>query len=137
MTGRDKLQLCYELAFFPPRLNHFWARVKSGEITATPDVVELLDTALQLHQALPESGYASQRALRRLACYQADARAFNMPGFLRNIRAYLGCPTFHPRPVPGNLVRDVGLPALSHHPSLITPTAFPAFQEASWVDAGI
>ena len=117
MTGRDKLQICYELAFFPPRLNNLWARVKSGEVTATPDVVEMLDIALQLHQALPESGYASQRALRRLASYQADARAFNMPRFLRNVRTTLGCPPLPPGPVPGHLVRDIGLPALSHHPS--------------------
>lgn len=65
-----------------------------------------------------KGGYASQRALRRLACYQADARAFNMPRFLRNIRATLGCPPFLPGPVPGNLVRDIGLPALSHHPAM-------------------
>ena len=121
MTGRDKLQLCYELAFFPPRLNNFWARVKSGEVTATAEVVELLDIALRLHQVLPEGGYASQRALRRLACYQADARAFNMPRFLRNIRTSLGCPPFLPGPVPGNLVRDIGLPALSHHPASEQP----------------
>ncbi len=118
MTGREKLQLCYELAFFPPRLNAFWRRVKSGELTATAEVVELLDTALLLHQALPETGYASQRALKRLACYQAEARAFGMPRFLRNVRRHLGCPPFQARALPGRLVRDIGLPALSHHPRM-------------------
>ncbi len=117
MNSREKLQYCYELAFYPPRLNEFWGKVKRGEITATAETVEMLDTALLLHQALPESGYASQRALKRLACYQADARAFGMPRFIRNIRNHLACPSFKKHLIPGSLVRDIGLPALSHHPS--------------------
>lgn len=72
--------------------------------------IDLIDTALLLHQALPESGYASQRALRRLAKYQADARAFGLPLFLRNIRRHLAGREFEPIPMPPGLVRDIGLP---------------------------
>lgn len=111
MTPREKLQLSYELAFHPPRLNQMWNRVKKG---APPEgIKELLDTALLLHQALPESGYASQRALQRLALYQAKSRAFGMVRFLKNIRSTLGCGELEQHVVPGNLVRDIGLPPLS------------------------
>jgi hypothetical protein len=107
MTPREKLQLSYEIAFFPPRLNELWARIRAGTIENTEETAELLDTALLLHQALPESGYPSQRALARLAQYQARARAFGMVGFLRSIRSKLG----RTKPVvPGKLVRDIGLP---------------------------
>ena len=110
MTPREKLQLSYEIAFFPPRLNELWARIRTGAIENTGETAELLDTALLLHQALPESGYPSQRALERLAQYQARARAFGMVRFLRSIRVKLG----HTKPispvVPGNLVRNIGLP---------------------------
>jgi len=115
VNSREKLQLCYELAFYPPRLNEFWGKVKRGEITATSETVEMLDTALLLHQALPESGYASQRALKRLACYQADARAFGMPRFIRNIRKHLACPSFKQRLIPGKLVRDIGMDSCCFH----------------------
>jgi len=71
MTPREKLQLSYEITFFPPRLNELWARIRAGTIENNEETAELLDTALLLHQALPESGYPSQRALARLAQYQA------------------------------------------------------------------
>lgn len=110
MTPRDKLQLSYELAFHPPRLNQIWRQIKNGE---RPDgIEELLDTALLLHQALPESGYASQRALQRLALYQAKSRAFGMVTFLSNIRKKLGRAPLAQHVVPGHLVRDIGLPPL-------------------------
>jgi hypothetical protein len=70
----------------------------------------LLDEAMMLHQALPETGYSSQRALQRLALYQAKARAFGMVAFLRNIRSAIGCGEIQSHTVPGHLVRDVGLP---------------------------
>jgi hypothetical protein len=108
MTPREKLQYSYELAFHPPRLNEAWQRIKregGGE-----NIKELLDTALLLHQALPETGYASQRALQRLAIYQAKSRAFGMVAFLKNIRTALGCEALDAHVVPGNLVRDIGLP---------------------------
>jgi hypothetical protein len=113
MTPRQKLQFCYELAFFPPRLNEVWQRLKRGEDIA--DIRELLDTALLLHQALPERGFASQRALERLALYQAKSRAFGMVTFLQNLRAFLGCPPLDTHVVPPHLVRDIGLPPLSRH----------------------
>ena len=70
----------------------------------------LLDKALMLHQALPEKGYASQRALQRLALYQAKSRAYGMVTFLKNVRAVIGCDDIETNTVPGNLVRDIGLP---------------------------
>lgn len=108
MTPREKLQYSYELAFYPPRLNAVWQRIKKGE--EEENIKELLDTALLLHQALPETGFASQRALQRLAVYQAKSRAFGMVAFIRNIRSTLGCHEIEQQVVPGNLVRDIGLP---------------------------
>jgi hypothetical protein len=110
MTERDKLQLSYELAFFPPRLNELWSRIRIGILTNREEVGQLLDTALLLHQALPDRGYGSQRALARLAQYQAHARAFGMVGFLRSIRRSLGRDNPVGSVVPGHLVRDIGLP---------------------------
>ena len=86
MTPREKLQYCYELAFYPPRLQCLWYQLKAGTLPTSPELKEDLDTALLLHQALPETGYASQRALDRLALYQARARAFGTVRFLRNVR---------------------------------------------------
>ena len=110
MTEREKLQLSYELAFFPPRLNEVWTRIRKGTLTNRDVAAELLDTALLLHQALPEKGYGSQRALARLAQYQAQARAFGMVGFLRSIRRQLGRDKMPTSVMPGHLVRDIGLP---------------------------
>jgi len=118
MTPRERLQYSYELAFYPPRLNEVWHRIKSGEAEAAGRLAmlgELLDTALTLHLALPESGYASQRALNRLAACQAKARAFGTVRFLRNIRDHLGRPPLTRSQVPAHLVRDIGLPPFSHH----------------------
>ena len=119
MTEREKLQLSYELAFHPPRLNEAWYRIKNGQVENPEELGELLDTALLLHQALPEDGYASQRALTRLALYQAQAHAFGTVRFLRNLRRKLGRPALRTRVVPGHLVRDIGLPPFSH--GLATP----------------
>ncbi len=112
MTARETLQYCYELAFFPPRLNQLWQAIKRREV-CKDSLRPLLDKAFLLHQALPENGYASQRALQRLALYQAKARAFGMVTFLRNIRASLGCEELVARTVPGNMVRDIGLPEIN------------------------
>ncbi len=111
MMTREKLQSCYELAFYPPRLDEAWQRIKHGRSENIAELGDLLDTALLLHQALPESGFASQRALNRLALYQAKARAFGTVRFLKNIRQRLGRPPLTQTEVPGNLVRDLGLPA--------------------------
>ncbi len=111
MTPREKLQYCYELAFYPPRLNSVWQQIKTGD--EVEGIRELLDTALLLHQALPETGYASQRALQRLALYQAKSRAFGMVAFLNSIRSVLGSKPLEAHVVPGHLVRDIGLPPFS------------------------
>lgn len=118
MTAREELQYCYELAFYPPRLHELWGQIKRGE-KGVAEVAPLLDKALMLHQALPEYGYASQRALQRLAIYQARSRAFKMVTFIKNIRRYIGCDELHINEVPANLVRDIGLPAFSRPPMKI------------------
>ena len=117
MTPREKLQYCYELAFYPPRLQGLWYQVKAGAQPASPELKELLDTALLLHQALPERGYSSQRALDRLALYQARARAFGNVRFLRNVRRVLGYAPLTLHEVPAHLVRDIGLPELARRRS--------------------
>ena len=113
MTEREKLQLCYELAFFPPRLNEAWERIRRNAALDADELGELLDTALLLHQALPENGFSSQRALSRLAMYQARARAFGMVGFIRRLRQRLKRQPLTAHEVPGHLVRDIGLPPLA------------------------
>ena len=119
MTARARLQFAYELAFYPPRLNEVWRRIAGKPAEAGAELGESLDQAWLLHQALPERGYASQRALNRLAHYQATARAFGMVTCLRNIRRYLGRPAIDTHVVPAGMVRDIGLPPLQrqrHHP---------------------
>jgi hypothetical protein len=113
MTPRERLQTAYELAFYPPRLHRAWRQLQKNPSDSKGELGELLDQAWLLHQALPEHGYASQRALNRLALYQAKARAFGMVTFLANIRKYCSRPEISTRVVPGNLVRDIGLPPLS------------------------
>ncbi|MEI8292873.1 MAG: hypothetical protein WCG66_02670 [bacterium] len=113
MTPRERLQTAYELAFYPPRLHRAWHQLQKNPSDSTGELGELLDQAWLLHQALPEQGYASQRALNRLALYQAKARAFGMVTFLANIRKHCSRPEITTRIVPGHLVRDIGLPPLS------------------------
>ena len=115
MTPRSQIEYAYRLAFYPPELNRFWRAMKKGAPSDPIECAKLLDLALLLHQALPESGYASQRALNRLALYQAKARAFGTVAFLRNIRRKFGLseqPSANT--VPGYLVRDIALPPLRH-----------------------
>ena len=111
MTPRENLQLAYELAFFPPRLDGLWSRLRGGG-TLSEDEIKALDTAALLHLALPEN-YSSQRALERLATYQAKSRAYGNPAFIRNIRKHLGRPTLFETAVPSRLVRDIALPPLA------------------------
>jgi len=120
MTAREELQYCYELAFYPPRLNQVWRQIKRKD-KCRDDLKSLLNKALILHQALPEKGFASQRALQRLALHQAKSRAFGMVTFLQNIRAALGCSAIEHKTVPGHLVRDIGLPEFSHRQSRLLP----------------
>ncbi len=111
VTPREKCQLAYELAFFPPKIHHVWNAVKRGNL-AEPDLwAEVVDMAISLHLALPESGYASPTALHRLAHYQATSRAYAMPRCLYNLRKAMNIPGNPPTgSVPGALVRDIGLP---------------------------
>jgi hypothetical protein len=97
-------------------LNEVWRRLAKQPAEGGGELGELLDQAWLLHQALPERGYASQRALNRLALYQAKSRAFGMVTFLRNIRRYLGRPPIDIHVVPGSMVRDIGLPPLRRDP---------------------
>jgi hypothetical protein len=113
MTSRERLQYSYELAFYPPRLNEVWYQIKNDAVADLEELGEALDIALQLHGSLPSDGYASQRALNRLALYQAKSRAFHTLPFLRNLRKALGRASLPQTEVPGNLVRDIGLPHLS------------------------
>jgi hypothetical protein len=112
MTPREKLQLSYELAFHPPRLNQIWGRLrgKSGTPTIERDVAEALDDACRLHLALPETGRCPQRALERLAVYQARSRAYGMPLFVKSVRRHLGRPELTEVTVQERLVRDIALP---------------------------
>ena len=117
MTPREQLQYAYELAFFPPRLHEAWNGIKNGTVEDLDVLGDLLEMALLLHQGLPETGFASNAALARLARYQAHARAFGMVRFLRSILKHLGRSTqASATTVPGHMVRAVGLPALTHHP---------------------
>jgi hypothetical protein len=114
MTPREKLQMAYELAFHPPRLNETWNQIKREAVANPDELGELLDMAWLLHQALPEDGVASPGALKRLALYQARARSFGMVRFLRNIRKFVGRPdAAGPAVMPGWMVRDIGLPPLA------------------------
>ena len=110
MTARDRIQLAYELAFFPPRMNGLWNRVRDGGMISD-DEAKALDDAALLHLALPED-YNSQRALERLALFQAKSRAFGMPTFIRNVRTHIGRPALTAATVPSRLVRDIALPPL-------------------------
>lgn len=116
VVSREKLQSAYEMAFFPPRLYEVWGRLKDDEDVDREELVDLLEMALTLHRALPERGYSSMRALKRLAYYQAASRDFGTVTFLHNIYRFLT----HKDPelseeVPGEWVRDIGLPPFRHH----------------------
>ena len=111
MTPREQMRLAYELAFFPPRLDGLWSRLRGGG-TVSEEEAKALDAAALLHLALPED-YPSQRALERLAIYQAKSRAYGNPAFIRNIRKHLKRPALPDTTVPSRLVRDIALPPLA------------------------
>jgi hypothetical protein len=110
MTAREKLQLSYELAFYPPRLNAFWREVCLAPEKGSGETAEALDDAGRLQLALPDAGFSSQRALERLAVYQARSRAYGMPLFIRAVRRHLQRSELAEKEVPGRLVRDMALP---------------------------
>jgi len=110
MTPREKLQLSYEIAFFPPCLNVFTGKLRTASCLVDSDFLEALDDARRLHLALPSKGYASQRALERLAIYQARSRAYRMPDFIDAVRQKIGRPALSETQVPCRLVRDIAIP---------------------------
>jgi hypothetical protein len=110
MTPREKIQLSYEVAFYPPRLNFFTGKMRTGSFVADNDFLEVLDDARRLHLALPSKGYGSQRALERLALYQARSRAYRMPDFIDAVRQKMGLLAISENQVPCRLVRDVAIP---------------------------
>jgi hypothetical protein len=110
MTPRQKLQLAYEIAFHPVRLNQVWNAWGRGLIKDRGALEELLDLACALHQRLPEAPHVTARALRRLASYQAGARMYRAPSLLRRFRSQVGGATPIPEEVPAWMVRDIGLP---------------------------
>jgi len=123
MDSREKLDQAYALAFDPPSLNALWSRIKRREVVEIGETAELVDMAIMLHQALPDGGYSSQRALKRLAIYQARSRAFGMPRFLRNIRKALGAgQPLEAGQVPVKMIRDIALPEFSRHPATLGRT---------------
>jgi hypothetical protein len=110
VSPRERLQFLYELAFFPPRLSEFWAKAKAGEIDKAC-AADWIRGALLLHLALPERGYSSVRALKRLAYYQASSRPFVPVSFLKNAARKLGIDVkLDADTVPPEMVRDIGLP---------------------------
>jgi hypothetical protein len=113
MTARERLQQTYALAFHPPSLFGFWRKLQTADEATRRESGKWLDEALLLHQALPASGYASQRALTRLALYQAHARAFGMVGRIIAYREKLGLGPLAAHSVPPGMVRDIALPPLS------------------------
>ncbi len=116
MTPREHLQLVYELAFFPPRLHRFWNDLKDQTNIDRERTAELLKKALSLHLALPERGFQSQRALKRIANYQANAKAFGIESFLKNIGKALELDVIpDTNKIPPGMIRDMKLPEFSRN----------------------
>ncbi len=110
MTPREQLQLAYELAFHPARVNAAWNDWEEGRIADLENLRLGVDWALMLHQRLPEAPAASGRALHRLARYQATSRLYRLPSMLRRFRERLGGTSAIPEEVPAWMVRDIALP---------------------------
>ena len=115
MTPRERLQMVYELAFFPPRLHGFWRELSNSDDFDKEATKLLLADALSLHLALPEKGFQSQRALKRVAGYQASAKAFGTESFIKNIAERLGLDISSAiNKIPSGMIRDIKLPEFSH-----------------------
>ena len=110
MTARERLQLAYEIAFLPRRLNGLWRKWVSSPEHADPDELRALDEAAMLHLALPEGKGAPAGARYRLALYQAGASDYGMRTFIANVRAKLNRPPITEKAVIPSMVRDVVLP---------------------------
>ena len=83
---------------------------KSEESAIPDDELTALDEAAMLHLPLPQGGYASVRALYRLAAYQAGSCDYGMRGFIDNVRRRLNRPALAVTEVPSGMVKDVVLP---------------------------
>ena len=115
MTPRERLQLVYELAFFPPRLHRFWNELRDAAEFDPNETRELLTDALSLHLALPERGFQSNRALKRVALYQAKSKAYGTESFIKNIARQLGMDVIpKANRIPPGMIRDLKLPEFSH-----------------------
>lgn len=110
LTPRERLQLAYEFAFCPWRLNGRWRGWLAAPECADADELRALDDAARLHLPLPQARVSSERALFRLARFQAESCATNMRTFIGNVRTALKRPALVETEVPAGLVRDVALP---------------------------
>jgi hypothetical protein len=116
MTAREELQMAYELAYHPARLNAVWNDWERGGIQDVASLRRVVNWALALHQRLPEAPAVTGRALSRLARYQAVARVYRLPTVLRRFGERVGEVGVIPEEVPAWLVRDVGLPVFGRGP---------------------
>ena len=110
MTARERLQLAYEIAFLPRRLNGLFRGWLKNPSAVPVDELKALDEAAMLHLPLPQGGYASVRAVYRLAAYQAGSCDYGMRGFIDNVRTRLNRPPLMVTEVPPGMVKDVALP---------------------------
>lgn len=110
MTARERLQLAYEYAFCPWRLNGRWRTWLADPVAADPDELRALDDAARLYLPLPMCPVSSKRALYRLALFQAGGCEHRMRVFIGNVRTALNRPPLAESEVPVGLVRDVALP---------------------------
>lgn len=115
LTAREQLQLAYELAFYPPRLHGFWSELRGRTDIDRSQIEALLKKALMLHLALPEKGFQSQNALKRVALYQASSKAFGIESFIKNIGKVLDLDVIpEVNKIPAGMIRDIKLPEFSH-----------------------
>jgi len=110
MTPRERLQLAYEYAFCPWRLNQRWRQWLAAPLDADVDELRSLDDAARLYLPLPQCPVSSKHALYRLAAYQAGGCEHRMRIFIGNVRRALGRPPIEESEIPVGLIRDVALP---------------------------
>ena len=126
MTPRERLQLAYELAFCPWRLNGKWRGWVADPASADPDELRALDDAARLHLPLPQRPVSSTRALYRLARFQAESCAYRMRTFIGNVRRALNRAEISETEVPVGMVRDVALPLFQRRSGRRSPIPSPS-----------